>query len=439
MYIAVDDTDSRKGMCTTYVLSEIIRSSGLDLIGYPSLVRLNPSIEHKTRGNGALCANLGHGTGTAIKIGNFNGVDLLCYPQGESSCLGSELMDLASEIVNGMAELDENDTNPGIVASEFKFDSSFYWKAVRDEISIQQAEKFIMQQGGSFRKVKNGRGIIGSAAAISWPGTKVTYELLSYKYPSGSANDSESKLAAAIMANRIKGSFNNIDQRNSYAAIFPRERTPVVFGVRGTDPAALSSEVPKIIVETGLNIERSLLYVTNQATDDHIIMDPDQLKQGSSYSLEGTLKSQAYSIEGGHYFVSMEYGNLELNVAAFEPTKEFREVFSKLAPGDRIRVYGTFKDNCLNVEKMEVKAVSGIYKRMTPECSECGGMMYSKGHKDYRCRYCGHRDSMPFYRREQRQIQPGRYDVPVMARRHLSRPFELDFPTGRDMSVEVPA
>ena len=132
MYIAVDDTDSRNGMCTTYLLTEIILRSGLDLIGYPSLVRLNPAIEHKTRGNGALCAYLGKGRGESTRIGSSHGRAIISYPMAESSADWKELMDLSSEIIREFAELQEEETNPGIVISGEKFDQSFYWKAVRE-------------------------------------------------------------------------------------------------------------------------------------------------------------------------------------------------------------------------------------------------------------------------------------------------------------------
>ncbi len=430
MFIAVDDTDSREGMCTTYVLSEIIKRSGLDLIGLPGLVRLNPAIKHKTRGNGALIANLGHGEGEATKAGFFGNEDVLNYPKGESVSNGKDLMKLAGEVVSEMAELDEPETNPGIVVSERKFDQAFYWRAVREEIDIGEAENFITEQGGSFLKVKNGRGIIGSAAALSWPGNNVTFEILNYKYPNGTTLDPEKKILAAKMAENIQGTFNNLDIRNGYSAIFPKERTPVVFGVRGTNHNSLIRGVEDIIYAHSLDIERSILYVTNQATDDHIINDPVNIRPGSSYSLEGRITCNAYNIEGGHYFSFLKSGNMEIKIAAFEPTKEFRNTFSKLMTGDKVRVYGTLRDNCLNVEKMEIIDLVKIFVRLPPKCTKCGGNMRSKGHNDYRCPDCGHRTSTPSFVVEKRDIRTGFYDVPVIARRHLSRPFDLE------MSVE---
>ena len=56
MFIGIDDTDSDKGMCTTYlgaVLIERLKSLGV-ILGLPKLVRLNPCAQYKTRGNAAI-------------------------------------------------------------------------------------------------------------------------------------------------------------------------------------------------------------------------------------------------------------------------------------------------------------------------------------------------------------------------------------------------
>jgi tRNA(Ile2) 2-agmatinylcytidine synthetase len=71
VYIAFDDTDSRKAMCTTYIVSEFLRAGKYDLIGLPSLVRLNPNIPYKTRGNGAVRMRIGKGAGKKHFVAEF--------------------------------------------------------------------------------------------------------------------------------------------------------------------------------------------------------------------------------------------------------------------------------------------------------------------------------------------------------------------------------
>ena len=69
--IGIDDTDSKTEMCTTYLTIEILKTSNLDLVGYPNLVRLNPNIPLKTRGNAAISITLGRGGGERTEIVYF--------------------------------------------------------------------------------------------------------------------------------------------------------------------------------------------------------------------------------------------------------------------------------------------------------------------------------------------------------------------------------
>src|SRR5512136_1525878 len=60
MLIGIDDTDSERGLCTTYlaaVLIERLKPLGM-IVGLPKLVRLNPCAQFKTRGNAAIAIQL---------------------------------------------------------------------------------------------------------------------------------------------------------------------------------------------------------------------------------------------------------------------------------------------------------------------------------------------------------------------------------------------
>lgn len=425
MFVAIDDTDSREGMCTTYLLTEIIRRSGLDVIGYPELVRLNPAIEYKTRGNGALAVNLGRGIGGKRKIGEFGDTQIYGFDRGDESISEDALLSLSVDAVKEFAALDEENTNPGIVVSRNRFPEWFYWKAVREEVQAGTAREFIGENGGTCVGIKNGRGIIGAAAALSWPGQDVTYELLSYRYPSSDPVPPEVKMRIASRSERIPSTFNNLDERNAYPAVFPKERTPVVMGIRGFLPDALVRGFPEAVSGERLSIGRFIVFRTNQGTDDHIIHDGRVLVDRQSYSIRGRILEKPQVIQGSHYFSTMIADSGTVRIAAFEPTKEFRSTFGKLQPKDEVRVYGTYHDGCINVEKLEVLSISAHFSRTPPECRKCGVEMASKGYGDYRCRKCGSRSSVPHYEEKVRAIAPGRYDVPVIARRHLSRAFAI--------------
>ena len=57
LHIGIDDTDSPDGMCTTYLACHIIdklKEVGIEIVGYPRLIRLNPFARFKTRETAAL-------------------------------------------------------------------------------------------------------------------------------------------------------------------------------------------------------------------------------------------------------------------------------------------------------------------------------------------------------------------------------------------------
>ncbi len=73
MHIGLDDTDSTKGGCTTYlaaVLIEKLEKFKVQFIDYPALIRLNPNVPWKTRGNGALCLRFTYDTEFEDQIKN---------------------------------------------------------------------------------------------------------------------------------------------------------------------------------------------------------------------------------------------------------------------------------------------------------------------------------------------------------------------------------
>ena len=59
--IGIDDTDSPRKGCTTYIAAlatEYLETHDCVFIDYPNLVRLNPTIPWKTRGNGAIALRI---------------------------------------------------------------------------------------------------------------------------------------------------------------------------------------------------------------------------------------------------------------------------------------------------------------------------------------------------------------------------------------------
>ncbi|MBO7205313.1 MAG: DNA-binding protein, partial [Candidatus Methanomethylophilaceae archaeon] len=122
----MDDTDSVRGNCTTFLATEIIRelSSDFDLIGNPRLVRLNPAVPWKTRGNGSLILRFGKGAGERHLIGRIDGKDLYCYD--EYVDVPYERQAILERIIPLVESLHESDADPGLIVSDERPSYEFY-------------------------------------------------------------------------------------------------------------------------------------------------------------------------------------------------------------------------------------------------------------------------------------------------------------------------
>ena len=68
--IGFDDTDSPKGMCTTflaYKVVDLLKKQKTEFLDFPRLVRFNPNIPWKTRGNGAVSIKIKTSNPSKIK------------------------------------------------------------------------------------------------------------------------------------------------------------------------------------------------------------------------------------------------------------------------------------------------------------------------------------------------------------------------------------
>ncbi|MBS3777952.1 MAG: DNA-binding protein, partial [Candidatus Thermoplasmatota archaeon] len=171
MWLGIDDTDSRRGGCTTHLSGMIISElqlAGFDVIGFPRLVRLNPNVPWKTRGNGSVSFQIGKGVGETQKIGHVNDVDVLSYASSKSLDLDSSAADVVREVVldriRSLARLGDDNTNPGVVMVSEQFEESLYWRGVREILDKDELIGLIGKHDGWFQGFNNGRGVIGAAA-----------------------------------------------------------------------------------------------------------------------------------------------------------------------------------------------------------------------------------------------------------------------------------
>ena len=403
IYIGIDDTDSKLGMCTTYLAAVLAeRLSAYRVVDFPRLVRLNPNIRYKTRGNAALCIILD---------------------------AGAERMDdverIALAAVNELARFEDENTNPGLLlyAGEITDGLKAYaLRVVRDVVEIEEAEALARKHGMRVHKFKNGRGIVGALAAIGLEPSDYTYELLAYRRPENYAKprwlDRES--VYTMDAATYPDTWDNVDLANKVIVFSPHTPDPVLYGIRGNSPEVLRRAQGMLTTEP---VERSIIFVTNQGTDMHLLCGTiAEARDDRSYVLKGIVVEPPYAIEGGHVFFAIGDGNATLKCAAFEPTKGFRTVVKSLIPGDEVRVFGSVKDRTVNLEKLEIVRLAEDVRPVTPACPSCGRHMESAGAgQGYRCRKCKTKAPSMVEEKRERTVEKGLYEVPPSARRHLAK------------------
>jgi tRNA(Ile2)-agmatinylcytidine synthase len=413
MIVGLDDTDSRDGMCTTYlaaVLIDKLRSYG-SLKDYPLLIRLNPNIKYKTRGNAALA------------------IDIELNDQNDAK----RVQELVIGTVEKMAVLCEENTNPGIVFIENPIEnmesmkkdlSEFSLRAVRDVLEIREAKDILILHDIAHKGFKNERGLIGALAAACFALCGLadfTYELIAYRERKnwGSLREIEDTSVWAADASTRPDTWDTVDIENKRIVFAPHSPDPILFGIRGKSVEAIRRAFSMIRSEP---VERHIVYKTNQNTDMHLIKTKiHEVKDDRSYILDGSVNKLPKTITGGHIIFELCENGTSIECAAFEPTKGFRRIIRELRQGDEVTVFGSVKDRTLNLEKIKINRLN-MHEFRNPVC--CSKRMKSMGKgQGYRCEKCGAIKKEQVIETIQRNISAGFYEVPPCARRHLSKPI----------------
>jgi tRNA(Ile2)-agmatinylcytidine synthase len=417
LQVGVDDTDSPKGMCTTYVGAVAIdrlQTHGFSLVGAPKLIRLNPACEWKTRGNCAI----------AFKVG------------APRDALG-RAKNLVLKTVRELAELDVETTDPGVVfysgerlPPEL---TEFTKRVVQDIVPLEEAEALADEIGAEAHKFKLGRGIVGALAAIGHPLDRDwTFELVAYRTPENRGRPRRVDPASVARMDRETQpkTFDNLDSTTGEIRITPHTPCPVLYGIRGETPEAVRRAHG--LVRALEPVERVVIYKTNQGTDEHLRRAKiSEIKPLWSVSVRGTVSAPPRVIPGGHVIFSIRDRTGEIDCAAYEPTRQFREVVKRLIRGDRVVTHGGVKKKpglplTLNLEKIEILHLAPKLVRRNPRCPGCGKRMKSEGRgKGYSCKRCGSTapPSSVEISEVERGIGTGKFEVPPRARRHLARPL----------------
>lgn len=419
MHIGLDDTDSTRKGCTTYVaalLVEKMQKLRAEIIDYPNLIRLNPNVPWKTRGNGALCIRIQYNENIEDKI-------------------KEEVISTIEE----HADLEFRGTDPGIVffkkAKIPKEVKIFAQNAITGIVSLKEALKLLKKFGAEAVGFKNGRGIIGGLAAVgeTLQGDH-TYEILAYRVPENYGLKRRVDEASIFEMDKVTApyTFNNVDLEKGRVIITPRGSDPILFGIRGESPEIVKKAFE--MVKPLEPVERWVIFRTNQGTDAHL-RRVDKLSQIRLYNpviVRGIVAENPKIIPRKHVIFSVKDESGQVDCAAYEPTGALRNFARKLIVGDYVEVYGGVrkpaKNNPLtiNLEKIRLLKLAPKIVYQNPICPKCGKRLKSMGKdKGFRCDKCGSRyaNLRKIGVNIKREIRKGLYITSTRSQRHLTKPF----------------
>ena len=413
LHIGFDDTDSRKGMCTTYLAYKIVndlKKSDVEFLDYPRLVRFNPNIPWKTRGNGAV----------SISIRAKN-------PEKIKNLVKSSVTKY-SDIKNG--------ANPGLVflqneiIPKFLFDLSE--TALYKLIRRNSIKKYSKKDKLELFNLGNGQGLIGALGAIGYRFTDHTFELLSYrnKQKFGTKRMIEKNLVKKMQEKTSKNTFNSYDFKNDQVLITPNGPDPVFYGIRGEDPKSVISASKMLDHEEKL--DGYMIFKTNQGTGDHLKneIDIEKFQPYTSGTIDGIVSSSPKIQKGGHVFFMVNTKGKEIRCGVYKPT-QITHIAKNLTVGDVVHLGGGVRkasrkfSRVFNIEFLQIKKLVGIKKLENPFCQKCKKHMKSKGKEQgFECIRCGKISYQKNSKIITREIKADIYIPTISAHRHLTRPKE---------------
>ncbi|MEM0368525.1 MAG: tRNA(Ile)(2)-agmatinylcytidine synthase [Desulfurococcaceae archaeon] len=422
IHIGLDDIDSINGGCTTHFAVQIaweIKRKGVKFIDYLNLVRLNPSVPWKTRGNGAV----------AIRI-EANNIQL------------AEVWEMiVSKLEEYAGEFKDAKNQPSVVLHEGEIPYEYAWfanKALHDLIPLDLALRLLNKHSETrYYNIRGKRGVIGALAAIGYTmvNTDYTYELIAYRAREywGKPRLVDSESIRVMDELYGKDMILNYDYEANRPLITPRGPDPVLLGLRGEDPWVLIEAFN--ILKISEPVEYMAIFRTNQHTDAHLfeVNSICDIRPYMCVKVSGVVNKKPKRSVGGHVFFELCDGKCCIDVAVYEPTRTFRDIIEELEKGDVVEVMGCVRPPSslhgltINLEKIRIVKLAEIYEYFNPKCPLCGSTMESMGKgKGFRCRKCKYRDphakKIPVIK--ERYIKPGIYQPPRSVFKHVMKPIE---------------
>jgi tRNA(Ile2)-agmatinylcytidine synthase len=419
MHVGLDDTDSTKGGCTTYlaaVLIEKVEKFKVQFTDYPSLIRLNPNVPWKTRGNGALCLRFRY-----------------------NAEFEDEIKNTAITLWEEHSAIKEKGTDPGIVfykGSEITAElKAFSKKTETSIVTLKEAIALIKKLGAEALGFNSCRGIIGALAAIgeTLEGDH-TYELIAYRTPENLGTKRRVDEASIFEMDKLTlpYTFNNVDSEEGRVIITPRGPDPILFGIRGESPEIVKKAFG--LVKPLEPVERWVIFRSNQGTDAHLkpIEALSKIEPYSSVIAKGIVSKNPRIIPLRHVIFSIKDESAEVDCAAYEPTGNLRKIARELIIGDSVEVYGAVhkptssKPLTINLEKINILNLKPRTLLENPLCPNCGKRLKSMGkNQGFRCEKCG--DKFVDLKKKEsvvhRPVKAGLYVTSTRSQRHLTKPL----------------
>ncbi|MFW9844128.1 MAG: DUF1743 domain-containing protein [Candidatus Thorarchaeota archaeon] len=416
-HIGMDDIDDPKGKCTTHFASlvvELLSNHLVEWLDYPNLIRLNPGIPFRTRGNGAVA---------------------LRFKTERSTVM--ESIPLIEQIIHEYIDETYPNTNPGFVIVDTdipedirKLSQQALWRT----IPIQIAQRLIEKYDLTYFSLGNGRGLVGALAAIgNTLRDDYTFEYLAYRAMDKSDQKRGVDVDSVIEMDRIMGKqvFSNLDYKNRIL-IEPHGPDPVLYGIRGETASSVIEAASHI--RSIQDVDRWMVFRTNQATAEHLnhYVLIRNLRPYMAAIVQGRVDSAPRIFEGGFVVFGIKDDTSRIDCIAYEPTHHFRDIVGSLQIGDGISVHASVRpksrthDVTLNLEGLVIHYLAPKTQSQNPLCPECNKRMKSAGtEKGFKCPKCGFRDreGAKIEKELERKITTGLYLPPLSAQRHLTRPL----------------
>jgi tRNA(Ile2)-agmatinylcytidine synthase len=416
-HIGIDDTDSVKGGCTTYtatVLFQELSRKGFKPSDFPWLVRLNPNIPWKTRGNGALAIHF------FVDEDQIDDVQRVALKTVEATTVSAVRgTDPAVTFLKGQV--------PDVLRE-------YSTRALHDVLSVGEARAVAKRSGAEVHALMGVRGVIGSMAAIGAGLESVdhTFEIIAYRIRDNLGSPRRIDHESVKLMNSKYGdrTFNNLDPESGRILVSPHGPDPVLLGIRGYSPEDVLGAFNEVRVLE--EIEGVMIFRTNQGTDAHLgkARRAVDLKPHQSGVLTGRVENMPRVLRGGHVIFRLKDDSGVIDCAVYRPTGSLAMAARDLLPGDMVRACGGVRGRregrpTLNVEKLEVLQLEEKILEVNPTCNNCGGRSESMGRgQGLRCKKCGQRSEYvsKIQVRQERHLQQTIYVPPPRARRHLTVP-----------------